>query len=115
MRFDWIVCCSTIEHVGWDEEPRDPEKALRALRHLRGLLAADGRMLVTVPLGYNPHMDASIVAGGMTADREWTFCRAEFNRWRQQAPAHQHAYDFEAGHATSLWVGEYGARAVTSC
>lgn len=49
--FDAIVSISTIEHVGWDERPRNPGKAAVALQHLRSLLKPSGRMLVTAPLG----------------------------------------------------------------
>jgi hypothetical protein len=56
-RFGAIVCISTLEHVGWDEAPRDPTKTLRAIGHLRNLLLPAGRMLVTCPLSYNPHLD----------------------------------------------------------
>ena len=56
--YDLIVSISTLEHVGWDEEPKDPGKILRAVSNLAGQLAPGGRMVVTLPLGYNPDMDA---------------------------------------------------------
>ena len=31
-QFDLIVAISTLEHVGWDESPRDPAKAQRAVK-----------------------------------------------------------------------------------
>ena len=35
---DWIIAISTLEHVGWDEEPVRPgARPVRALEHLRGL------------------------------------------------------------------------------
>lgn len=55
--FDLIVAISTLEHVGWDEEPRDPEKFLRAIDQLTTLLAPGGTLLATLPLGYNPSVD----------------------------------------------------------
>jgi len=48
--YDLIVSISTLEHVGWDEEPRDPLKFLRGVEHLTTLLAPGGRMLVTLPI-----------------------------------------------------------------
>jgi len=56
-RYDLIVSISTLEHVGWDEEPREPMKALQAIQHLQGLLAPQGKMIVTLPLGYDPNLD----------------------------------------------------------
>lgn len=56
-RFDFIVSISTVEHIGWNEYEREPEKAVRALRHMKSLLAPGGRMLVTIPWGQNPTLD----------------------------------------------------------
>ena len=55
--YDYIVSVSTLEHVGWDEQPREPGKLARSVNHLKTLLKNGGQMLVTMPLGYNPHLD----------------------------------------------------------
>jgi SAM-dependent methyltransferase len=55
--FDLVLCVSTLEHVGADnsayglptEDDGDSRRA--ALRELRRVLAPDGRLLLTVPLG----------------------------------------------------------------
>lgn len=60
---DLIVTVSTLEHVGRDERPREPERAVRALDHLRGLLRPGGTLFATVPVGYNPELDAALAAG----------------------------------------------------
>src|SRR5205085_407549 len=62
-RFDLIVAVSTLEHVGWDEAPREPHKAIEAVRALRARLAPGGRLAITVPVGYNPVFDAAIRQG----------------------------------------------------
>ncbi|MGZ4266678.1 MAG: hypothetical protein ACXVS6_21490, partial [Solirubrobacteraceae bacterium] len=41
-QFERSVAISTLEHVGWDERPRDPAKARRAVEVLRSLLAPGG-------------------------------------------------------------------------
>ena len=83
-RFALILCISTIEHVGFDEEPRDAGKAARALGHLRTLLAPGGRMLVTVPVDYNPGLDAGLREGSVAFDRLRFLRRADAaNRWRE--------------------------------
>ena len=56
--YDLIVSISTLEHVGWDETPRDPAKVGRTIQHLRSLLAPGGRFYFTVPVGYNSGLDA---------------------------------------------------------
>ena len=67
--YDLIVSVSTFEHIGWDEPDHDATKFVTALHHARQLLAPGGRLLVTVPLGYNPAVDAFVQqpAPGFTA------------------------------------------------
>ncbi|MEW6447592.1 MAG: tetratricopeptide repeat protein [Bacillota bacterium] len=65
-KYDLIVSVSTLEHVGWDEEPREPTKILRAVEVLKGALAADGEMVVTLPLGYNAEMDKMLEDGRLS-------------------------------------------------
>ena len=57
--YDWIVAISTIEHVRWDVE-RDAEGAAAAVEHL---LTLTDNLLVTVPLGWNPPLDAELPLG----------------------------------------------------
>ncbi|MGZ7135897.1 MAG: hypothetical protein ACXVHY_08465 [Methanobacterium sp.] len=56
-KYDLIVSISTIEHVGWDEETRDPTKTLKALKNLKKLLTNKGEMILTFPLGFNHYLD----------------------------------------------------------
>lgn len=63
-RYDLIVSISTVEHVGFDEDPKEPRKVSMAMDRLRGLLAPGGTMVVTVPLGYNPEIDRLV-------EQEW--------------------------------------------
>ncbi|MBI4424309.1 MAG: hypothetical protein HY554_11305 [Elusimicrobia bacterium] len=56
-RYGLIVTISTLEHVGWDESPRDPQKVRRAVERLKGLLAPGGALLITLPLGWHSEVD----------------------------------------------------------
>lgn len=38
-KYDLIISISTLEHVGFDEEPKEPEKILRAIENLKNLLS----------------------------------------------------------------------------
>jgi hypothetical protein len=49
-----VLSVSTLEHVGFSERPRDPAKFRQALDALAGWLAPGGRLVFTVPIGYNP-------------------------------------------------------------
>lgn len=56
-KYDLIFSISTLEHIGWDEEPKDPTKIVRAMTHVKSMLAPAGLLIASLPLGYNPHVD----------------------------------------------------------
>lgn len=66
--YEVIVSISTLEHVGWDERPREPAKVLAAYTNLRRILAPGGAMLVTCPVGQNPHLDEYLRQGRLDFD-----------------------------------------------
>ena len=106
--FDWIVACSTVEHVGWDEDVIDPDKPLQAIRHLRTLLSPTGTLLTTVPLGYNPNLDDQIRFRRLEATEQTFFYRNRYvNRWAQSTVYRSAPYDGVLGHANGLWVATY--------
>ena len=84
--FDLIVAISTLEHVGWDEQPRDPDKAVAAVAGLRALLADGGMLVVTVPIGYNPTFDQAFRDGRIELSRSAALRRQGAGpRWREVA------------------------------
>jgi hypothetical protein len=63
LKYSLIVSISTLEHVGWDEIPREPGKHRVALGKMIALLKPGGRLFVTIPLGYNPGVDQDLFQG----------------------------------------------------
>ena len=61
--YELIISVSTLEHIGWDECPRNPDKAARAISHLKSLLAPTGTLIATIPVGLNPELDREIKRG----------------------------------------------------
>jgi hypothetical protein len=49
-----IISISTLEHIGWDEVPRETNKIWKAVENMKSLLTDDGLMMVTIPIGYRP-------------------------------------------------------------
>lgn len=107
-RFDLIVAISTLEHVGWDEAPRDPGKPLRAISLLRSALAPSGRLVFTHPVGYNPSLDFALRSGEAGLSRAAAL-RQELGstRWREVTPdgVWMAPYDFLIFRARAVLFG----------
>lgn len=88
-KYDLIVSISTFEHIGYDDESEIPsaQKIQEALHCSRGLLGIQGRLVISVPIAYNPDLDALIRDEnlGMAAEtylrrvasRDWRACSKE--------------------------------------
>jgi hypothetical protein len=59
-RYGLVVSLSTLEHVGWDEVPSDPDKAALALETIDRI---GGALLVTIPVGYHRAFERAFVDG----------------------------------------------------
>jgi hypothetical protein len=84
-KYDLIVSLSTLEHVGWDEEPRVRGKGLMTLNHLiAGCLNPGGMIMATIPVGYNTEWDGLFEEGGLPFTRVDFLRRVtERNEWEQ--------------------------------
>ena len=107
-KYDLILSISTLEHVGWDEEPKDEMKVMRAFENLRRLLAPEGRLVVTIPLGYNPALDRMIGEGRLSF-AECVFLKRDSrrNNWREVSAEDVRfpRYDWQTYTAHELVVG----------
>lgn len=88
-RFDLILSISTFEHIAFDEAggPERPDavagKIRAAMDRCVGLLAPGGTFAITVPMGYNPALDAMIAAETLGCDRPTWFKRFPGRVWRE--------------------------------
>lgn len=94
-RYHLIVSISTLEHVGWDETPKQPKKCLQAIAHLKTLLEPGGLFVFTAPLGYHPQLDAMVKNRRLPMQTLDFLCRLDQNNtWhqctRQQALTHRY-------------------------
>lgn len=108
-----VLSISTFEHIGFDDEAATPsdEKIRAALATCREFLAVDGKLVITVPIGYNPHLDRLIREQALGASREFYFERAAFLAWR---PTNQHEalakrYRRPFPYANAILVAEFTA------
>ncbi len=52
-----IISISTFEHIGWNEALKDPEKVLIAIDKMLKILNKNGKVIITIPLGWYPYLD----------------------------------------------------------
>jgi hypothetical protein len=55
--YELIVSISTIEHIGFDENIKEPDKVIKAIENLKSLLEPKGKIIVSFPMGYNTYLD----------------------------------------------------------
>jgi hypothetical protein len=82
-KYDLIIAISTLEHVGWDETPREPEKVLLCINHLQSLLSVGGLFAFSVPSGYNSYLDEIIRTNAIDSAQLYHLKRIGINRWVQ--------------------------------
>jgi len=83
-KYDLIISVSALEHVGWDESPRDPTKVLRAIENLKRHLSPEGEIVITLPLGYNPELDKLLREGKIQFTKRFCLKRtSEGDEWKE--------------------------------
>lgn len=81
-KYDLIICISTLEHIGWDETPRDDTKIPKALENLKSLVKPGGEIIITVPIGQNPVLDDLVRKRSIEFDRQYYMKRvSRSNLW----------------------------------
>jgi hypothetical protein len=83
-KYNLVVSVSTIEHIGFDETPKDPKQIFAAIKNLRKILQKNGELIVTVPIGWNPYLDKLLIKKKLGFHEEYYFKRYDWrNYWKQ--------------------------------
>ena len=107
-KYDLIVSISTLEHVGWDEHPKQEDKFDYAIKNLKKLCKSNGKIVVTIPLGHNGYID-NLLMSGKSPFKENYFLRriSKSNKWKQirREEIAQIVYGSPFPYANILFVG----------
>jgi len=109
-RYQLIVSVSTMEHVGFDgEEEKEPLKISHSIENLKRLLVPGGRIIITVPLGYNMFLDELLERHELSIEG---FCLKRVSRrneWKEVPydEARNARYDYPFPGVNVLFVGIY--------
>lgn len=108
---DAFVSISTLEHIGWDESPRDPAKVVRAWRKIEALNQGNkDAVFITFPLGYNDALDAAVRDGVIRFQKTACLVRSgPGTEWREaplaQGLGKRYASLYPAANALLVGVG----------
>lgn len=83
--YDLILSISTFEHIGFDDDATTSSgaKICAAIQHARSLLAENGMLVLTVPIGYNPDLDQLLRNDQLGARRELYLRRTAVREWAE--------------------------------
>jgi len=105
MKYDSVVCISTLEHIGWDENPEDtiriyihgenpetvlkniePKKIENTIEKIKTFLNDNGEIIFTFPTGYNPYLDEMIETKRIQFDTMYCMKRISWcNIWKEDS------------------------------
>ena len=111
-KFELIVSISTFEHIGFDDDMDDDSgvKILHAIDASRKLLAENGRLVLTLPIGYNPSLDRLISGDKLKSIRSFFICRIGRLKWEttttEKALACRYGSPFP--YANAIMIAEFG-------
>ena len=107
-KYDFIISVSTMEHVGWDEEPRDPEKVIKSFDNLKNnCLKKGGTIMVTIPVDWNPSLDDHVRSGRIKFDEIYYLAKNERGKWSEvdERVALNLKYDRTVPSARAIYLG----------
>ncbi len=83
-KYDLIVSISTLEHIGWNETPQKPERILKAIEHLKGLITPNGKIVITLPIGWNHYLDKILDIGKIKFSKQIYLKQiSKSNKWKE--------------------------------
>jgi len=107
-KYNLIIAISTLEHIGWDEEPKEPGKVLKAIEKLKQMLADNGKIIATIPFGWNPELDKYLKKGKISFAKKFFLKRiSKDNRWVETdlKDIQNSKYDYPYPKANALFIG----------
>ncbi|MEW6156972.1 MAG: class I SAM-dependent methyltransferase [Verrucomicrobiota bacterium] len=110
-RFDLVLSISTFEHIGFDDESPEGsgKKILSAIASCRKLLKPTGKMVMTVPIGYNPDLDQMIAQNALGTAEEIYYKKIQRFKWVPSSKTEALACDYKHPfpYANAILVAEF--------
>lgn len=83
-KYKLVISVSTLEHIGFDEKPKDGSKIVRTISNIKNnCLEKGGVFVFTLPVGWNPNLDKLLSENKLNFDEAYYFKRISWNnKWR---------------------------------
>ncbi len=110
-RYELILSLSTMEHIGFDDESasNSADKITDAITSCLALLTPHGKLVITVPIAYNPELDELIRSDRLPAHRATFLKRSTSKTWGEcsEAEALKCRYKSPFPYANAILVAEF--------
>ncbi len=114
-KYDFIISISTVEHIGWDEKPRDRDKIPQTIDHLKSMLNPGGQIVLTFPMGYNQFLDSMMRDGSLSFNERYFMKRTSWaNEWQQVdfADVRRAQYGYPYYYANAIVIGAINRQSI---
>lgn len=103
-KYDLVISISTLEHIGYDYgEESDPKKIMEAVERIQEFLSENGKLVATMPLGYNPSLDELLENDELGFEKHYLKRVTRYNRWeeveREEAETAEYGSPYPAANA----------------
>ncbi len=106
-KYDLIVSISTIEHIGWDEDIKDPMKTLHVFNNLKKMLNKAGKIVVTIPWAYNQNIDKLLKDEKISFDDIYCMKKIARRKWAEASweEVKDMKYNYPYSNTNALIIG----------
>lgn len=108
-KYDLIISISTLEHVGWEENPQEPLKIILAIKKSKKLLTKNGLLFITLPVGYtNPDLNKLILDQKLELSKYFYLKRiSKDNKWKEASLSEikKVRYNYPYPNSNAIMVG----------
>ncbi len=112
-KYGLILSISTFEHIGFDDAAAEGSaaKIRTAVQSCRRLLEPGGKLVLTVPIGYNPELDTMLNRSELPLEREFYLRRTDRIQWEPTDKVTALAYRYRQPfpYANAILVAECSA------
>jgi hypothetical protein len=113
-KYELIFSISTFEHIGFDDEAEGSSaaKIQEAIEACRSLLSSSGILVITIPINYNPELDALIAADRLPSKDRTFLLRRDYTDWAEtdQASALKARYKAPFPYANAVMIAEFASK-----